>query len=282
MISIDDDTGALLALSQALIGIVAILGDLIALFCARLKDGLLPQVTLVFWMLTMLAATVGETGGDALSMALKLGYIQSTLLFLGLFAAVFTAQLFTKRFTMAFYWGLVLATMAVGTTTSDYLHRTVGLGYIQSSAMLLWAVLAVLITWRHAMGSVEFGDITSPKNKLFYWVTILVCNTLGTSLGDFVGSTEKLGFERGAMVFTGLIACLAALHFFTELSGACLFWTAYVLIRPLGTALGDILTRPHAEGGLALGSITSSLTILAAMVVMIALSYRHQARAHAA
>lgn len=228
-----------------------------------------PAVTFAFWVIKILATTVGETGGDALSMTLKLGYAVSSLIFLGFFAVTLTAQLMSRRFHPVFYWAVVVATTTVGTTTSDYLDRTVGLGYVKSSAMLLCAVLAILVTWRFTTGNIAVDKITSRTNELFYWITILVSNTLGTALGDFVASSAGMGFERGAILFSALIACVAAAHFFTRLPDAWLFWAAYVLTRPLGATLGDTLTKPHTEGGLALSRITSSLAILAAMVVLI-------------
>jgi uncharacterized membrane-anchored protein len=228
-----------------------------------------PHVTLAFWVVKILATTLGETGGDALSMTLNLGYLVSTFIFLGFFAGTLTAQIAVKRYVAAIYWAVVVATTTVGTTTSDYLDRTVGLGYVKSSAMPFCAVIAVLIMWHYSTGKIEFENITTPKNEFFYWLTILVANTLGTALGDFTADTG-LGFERGALVFAGLIAIVAALHFFTKLPGSALFWSAYILTRPLGATLGDTLTKPHAQGGFALGRIASSAVIAVAMVVAIA------------
>jgi uncharacterized membrane-anchored protein len=228
-----------------------------------------PAVTLSFWIIKILATTVGETGGDALSMTLNLGYAVSSAIFLAFFAVALTAQLWSRRYHPATYWAVVVATTTVGTTTSDYLDRTAGLGYIKSSVMLLCAVLAILAIWRFTTGSISVEHITSRPNELFYWLTILVSNTLGTALGDFTADDAGLGFERGALVFAGLIALVALLHYFTKISNAWLFWAAYVLTRPLGATLGDTLTKPHEEGGLALGRISSSLVIAAAMVILI-------------
>ena len=238
-----------------------------------------PQVTLAFWIIKILATTVGETGGDALSMTLNLGYAVSSLIFLGFFCVTLTFQIASKRYHPVFYWAVVVATTTVGTTTSDYLDRTVGLGYVKSSAMLLCAVIAVLIVWHFATGEIAVDRITTRKNEIFYWVTILISNTLGTALGDFTATTTGLGFERGALVFAGLIALVAAVYFFTNLPESVLFWAAYVLTRPLGATLGDTLTKPHADGGLDLGRITSSLVIATGMVILIALtSRRNQAQ----
>lgn len=234
-----------------------------------------PQVTLAFWIIKILATTLGETGGDAISMSLKLGYAVASVIFLALFAVTLTAQVASKRYHPFFYWSVVVATTTVGTTTSDYLDRTLGLGYVVSSVILLSAVIAILAIWRRTTGSIAVDKVTTRPNEIFYWLTILVSNTLGTALGDFVATTTGLGFEGGALVFSALIAVVAALHFFTRAPTAILFWAAYVLTRPLGATLGDTLTKANADGGLALGRISSSLVIAAVMVVGIVLTWRH-------
>src|SRR5271168_2212922 len=187
-----------------------------------------PLITLAFWIVKILATTVGETGGDALSMTLNLGYLVSTLVFLGFFCVTLIAQVASERFHPVVYWAVVVATTTVGTTTSDYLDRTIGLGYIKSSIMLFCGVIAVLIAWHFTTGKIAVDRITTRKNEIFYWVTILISNTLGTALGDFTATTAGLGFERGALVFAGLIALVAAVYFFTNLPESVLFWTAYV------------------------------------------------------
>ena len=231
-----------------------------------------PEVTLAFWIVKVLATTLGETGGDALSMTLNLGYAVSSLIFLGFFAVTLSAQMKATRYHPVLYWAVVVATTTVGTTTSDYLDRTLGLGYVKSSITLFCLVIAVLAAWRFTTGAIAVDRITTRGNELFYWVTILVSNTLGTALGDFTASDTGLGFVRGAVLFAGLIALVAAAHYFTKISGAVLFWAAYILTRPLGATLGDTLTKPHADGGLALGRITSSLVIGAAMIILISVT----------
>lgn len=227
-----------------------------------------PQVTLMFWAVKILATTVGETGGDALSMTLNLGYAVSSLIFLAFFAMTLAAQVASKRYHPSAYWAVVVATTTVGTTMSDYLDRTLGLGYVKSSLMLFGGVLAVLFIWWCVTRQIKFENITSKTDEIFYWLTILVSNTLGTALGDFTASTAGMGFERGALVFAGLIALVAAAHFWLKkVPPSALFWSAYVLTRPLGATLGDTLTKPYVEGGLALGRITSSFTIAVVMVV---------------
>jgi uncharacterized membrane-anchored protein len=233
-----------------------------------------PLVTLTFWIVKILATTVGETGGDALSMTLNLGYLVSTIIFLGFFAVTLTAQLISRRYHPVFYWLVVVATTTLGTTTSDYMDRTLGLGYIKSSIALSSGVVLVLVIWHFASGRIEFENVVTRRDEFFYWLTILVANTLGTALGDFTASDTGLGFERGALVFAGLIAVVAALHFFTRLPKSVLFWTAYVLTRPLGATLGDTVTKPHAQGGLEFGRITSTLVMAAAMVVILVITSR--------
>lgn len=237
-----------------------------------------PQVSLAFWIVKILATTLGETGGDALSMTLNLGYAVSTLIFLGFFLVTLTAQVKSKHYHPVFYWAVVVATTTVGTTTSDYFDRTLGLGYVRSSAILLGLVLLILFVWKRTTGEIAVDKVTTRPNEIFYWVTILVSNTLGTALGDFVADSAGLGFEKGALIFAVLIAVVALLHFTTRIPESILFWAAYVLTRPLGATLGDTLTKPNAQGGLNLGRIWSSFAIAIAMVILIAVTrLRHRA-----
>jgi uncharacterized membrane-anchored protein len=231
-----------------------------------------PKVTLAFWVVKIFATTVGETGGDALSMTLNLGYAVSTLIFLGFFLVTLAAQVGSKHYHPLFYWAVVVATTTVGTTTSDYLDRTVGLGYVKSSIFELALVIVVLLVWKYATGAIQVDRITNRRNEIFYWVTILVSNTLGTALGDYVATDAGLGFQGGALVFAALLAVVAALYFFTKLPKAVLFWSAYVLTRPLGATLGDTLTKPNDQGGLNLSRITSSLVIAAGMIAIVAMT----------
>ena len=231
-----------------------------------------PQVTLAFWIVKILATTLGETGGDALSMTLQLGYAVSTLIFLAFFCVTLGVQVGSNRYHPLYYWAVVVATTTVGTTTSDYFDRTVGLGYVTSSIILSCAVIAVLVAWHLTTGKIAVDKVTTRTNEIFYWVTILISNTLGTALGDFVATTTGVGFEYGALVFGALIALVAVVYALTSLPRSILFWAAYVLTRPLGATLGDTLTKSHAEGGLGLGRIISSLAIAVAMVLLIAVT----------
>jgi uncharacterized membrane-anchored protein len=233
-----------------------------------------PLVTLMFWVIKICATTVGETGGDALSMTLDLGYAVSSLIFLGLFAVTLTAQVRSNRYHPFLYWAVVVATTTVGTTMSDYLDRTLGMGYIKSSILLFCGVMAILLLWRSVMGQIKFENITRRPDEVFYWVTILVSNTLGTALGDFVATDTGLGFERSAVLFAALLAVVLACHFLTTAPKSVLFWAAYVLTRPLGATLGDMLTKPRAEAGFELDRITSSIVIAVVMIAMIAIVHR--------
>ncbi|MGB7566907.1 MAG: hypothetical protein WBM07_03540 [Chitinivibrionales bacterium] len=239
-----------------------------------------PKVTLIFWIIKVFATTVGETGGDALSMTLQLGYAVSSLIFLGFFIVSLNVQVLSKRYYPFAYWAVVIATTTVGTTMSDYFDRTLGLGYAKSSLILFCGVAAVLVTWLLVMGRIQFENITGRKEEIFYWLTILVSNTLGTALGDYAASDTGLGFQNGALVFSGLLTLVAGAYFFSKIPKSVLFWAAYVLTRPLGATLGDTLTKPSREGGLNLGRIGSSLIITCVMVVIIILTYRKLAPAY--
>jgi uncharacterized membrane-anchored protein len=240
-----------------------------------------PRITLAFWIVKICATTLGETGGDSLSMTLNLGYLTSTWIFLGFFIATLATQLGTKRYHPAAYWAVVVATTTVGTTTSDYLDRTAGLGYPKASLLLFCGVLVVLLAWRLTTGNIRADHVTNRADESFYWVTILVSNTLGTALGDFVADSAGIGFERGALVFAGLIAIVAAVAYYRIISRTVAFWAAYVLTRPLGATLGDTLTKPVEKGGLNLGRIASSLVIAVIMIAIVAITHRRKG-AHAA
>jgi uncharacterized membrane-anchored protein len=240
-----------------------------------------PAVTIGFWLIKICATTVGETGGDALSMSLQLGYAVSTLIFLGFFIVALAAQVRLDRYHPAVYWAVVVATTTVGTTTSDFFDRTLGMGYIRSSIILSILVIIVLVVWRVSAGRIEYENIRGPRDEVFYWLTILISNTLGTALGDYVADDAGFGFERGAAIFAGLLVLVALAHFFTRLPKSVLFWSAYVLTRPLGATIGDTLTKPRNEGGLDLSRIASTLVIGLAMIAIIVIVERRRRLAHA-
>ena len=251
-----------------------------------------PQVTLAFWVIKILATTVGETGGDALSMQFNLGYAISSLIFLLIFGVTLGLQVGSKKYHPFFYWAVVVATTLVGTTMSDFLDRTAGhhfdaekganvpgFGYVYSSAILFCGVLTVLLVWWKTSGKLEFENIVTRRDEVFYWLTILVSNTLGTALGDFMADNMKLGFQRGALVFAGLLVVVALAHFFTKIPKSVLFWAAYILTRPLGATLGDTLTKAHEKGGFDLTRTTVSFVNGALMIGGIWWAERHRQRA---
>ncbi len=238
----------------------------------QLAASKVPQVTLAFWVAKIIATTLGETGGDAVSMSMNLGYLAATGIFAVVFLVALALQVGARRYHPATYWFLIVATTTVGTTISDYLDRTAGLGYPLASALLLSLVIAILIVWRVTTGSISVAHIADRRNEIFYWAAITVSNTLGTALGDYTSDSLEMGFVGGAMIFGGLIALVALLYFATKIPRAILFWTAFILTRPLGATLGDIVTKPLSHGGLNLDRIESSVVLLAAMALAVALT----------
>ena len=220
-----------------------------------------PEVTLAFWIIKIGATTLGETGGDALSMSMNLGYALSTAIFFAFFIVAVSAQVSAKSFHPFLYWAVIIATTTVGTTMADFADRSLGIGYVGGSLILFVLLMIVLGSWWLAVGSVSVNNIATPKVEIFYWVTILFSNTLGTALGDFLADDSGLGYEGAALVFSGALMLVAAAYFFTKLSRTLLFWMAFILTRPLGATLGDILTKPHADGGLDLSRFSSSAII---------------------
>jgi uncharacterized membrane-anchored protein len=227
-----------------------------------------PEVAVGFWIIKIAATTMGETGGDALSMSLNLGYAVSTIIFFALFAISVTAQIRAKAFHPFLYWAVIVATTLAGTTMADFADRSLGVGYLGGSLILFTLVAISLLAWRFTMGAISVDHITSPKVETFYWVTILLSNTLGTALGDWVADAGP-GYEGGALIFAGGIAIVALLYFFTSTPRAVLFWSAFILTRPLGATLGDMLTKPRADGGLDLSRFSSTAVIAIFMVVCI-------------
>ncbi len=238
------------------------------------------QVTLAFWVMKICATTLGETGGDLLSMTLNLGYAVSTAIFFGIFLITLIAQVGSKAYHPLLYWAVILSTTTAGTTMSDYLDRSAGLGYIKGSALLVSILVCILALWRLTLGSVSVSKISDPKAESFYWVTILFSNTLGTALGDFLADDTGmgLGYEGGALVIGGLLAVIAAMYFFTKTSRTLLFWLAFILTRPLGATLGDILTKTHQQGGLDLGTIGSSAVLAVFLVAAILWANRNRSQ----
>jgi uncharacterized membrane-anchored protein len=227
-----------------------------------------PEVAIGFWIIKIAATTLGETGGDALSMSLNLGYAASTIIFFCLFAITLALQMRAKRFHASLYWAVIVATTLTGTTMADFADRSLGMGYPGGASILFALVIAVLVTWHFRLGSISVNYISSPKVEMFYWTTILFSNTLGTALGDWVADSGP-GYEGGALIFAGCIAVVALLYFFTKASRSVLFWAAFVLTRPLGATLGDLLTKPREDGGFALSRFVASGSIAIFMVICI-------------
>lgn len=237
-----------------------------------------PEVLLGFWVIKIAATTLGEVGGDALSMSMNLGYATSTIIFFALFAVAVATQIRAKKFHAFLYWAVIVATTLTGTTMADFSDRSLGIGYPGGSLILFALVMGVLTAWRLTLGTVSVNCITDPKAEAFYWATILFSNTLGTALGDWVADSGP-GYEGGALIFAGAIALVALAYFFTKASHTYLFWTAFILTRPLGATLGDLLTKPVADGGLNLSRYSSSGVIACFMIVCILL-FKQRAGQH--
>ena len=235
-----------------------------------------PPVTLSFWIIKILATTVGETGGDALSMTMQLGYAVSSLIFLVFFFISVAAQISAKAFYPFLYWAVIITTTTVGTTMADFADRSLGIGYEGGSALLFVGLMLVLLLWKRSQGSVSVSTIKTEKGEMFYWLTILFSQTLGTALGDYLTDSSGIGYEGGALVFIGALSLVAIAYFYTNISHILLFWMAFILTRPLGATLGDLLTKPLSMGGLNLSRISSSLIILLFMVIGILVTNRQK------
>ena len=227
-----------------------------------------PEVTLTFWVIKILATTLGETGGDAVTMTLNLGYLVGTLIFAAIFITAVIVQIRRKGFYPYIYWITIIATTTVGTTLADFADRSLGIGYAGGSALLLTLLLASLFIWHHTLGTVSVSSISTPKAEMFYWVTILFSQTLGTALGDWMADTNGLGFERGALVFAAGLVLIAIGYFSKKIPHTFLFWSAFILTRPLGATLGDLIDKPISAGGFNFGRFTAS-AIIAVLIIAI-------------
>jgi len=236
-----------------------------------------PQVTLAFWLIKICATTLGETGGDSLSMTLGLGYLAATGVFFALFLVTAGGQILARRYHPLLYWAVILATTMAGTTLSDFLDRTVHLGYIGGSLVLVSALVTVLVAWRLSLGAISFDHVSDPRVESFYWVTILISNTLGTALGDYMSDDAGLGYQGGALVIGSLLAVILLVYRLTKVSRTALFWLAFVLTRPLGACLGDWMSKGHDKGGLALGPVPSSLALAVVVAVLVAVAAQRAA-----
>lgn len=235
-----------------------------------------PEITLVFWIIKIAATTLGETGGDMVSMSMNLGYLAASGIFLALFLALVGVQIAAKRFHPVLYWATIVATTTLGTTLADFATRSLGIGYAGGSALLLILLLSSLTLWHRVLGSINVSTVVSPRTEMFYWVTIMFSQTLGTALGDWTADSAGMGYTGAAAVFGALLALVLAAYFWTRISRVTLFWAAFVLTRPLGAVLGDFLDKPVSHGGLAVNRFAASGVLLAFIIACI-LMFRHTA-----
>ena len=236
-----------------------------------------PEVTLIFWIIKIAATTLGGTGGDAVSMSMNLGYLAGTGIFAAIFFMAVVAQIKAKGFHPFLYWTTIIATTTVGTTLADYADRSLGIGYAGGSSLLFVLLMASLAIWYRTLGSVSVDTVSSPKAEMFYWVTIMFSQTLGTALGDWTADTAGLGYGGGAMVFSALLLLVVAAYYRTKISHTVLFWAAFILTRPLGAVVGDFLDKPLNAGGLALSRYSASAVLMVFIVACI-LIFRQRAK----
>jgi uncharacterized membrane-anchored protein len=225
-----------------------------------------PEVTLGFWIIKIAATTLGETGGDSVTMTLNWGYLTGTALFLSVLVVLVALQIVAKKFHPFLYWATIVASTTFGTTMADFADRSLGIGYTGGSLILLLCLLAVLGLWYWSLGSISVETVSTPKAEAFYWAAITFSQTLGTALGDWMADSTGLGYEGGALVFAAAIAIVAAMYYWTNVSRVLLFWAAFILTRPLGATVGDFLDKPVAHGGLDLSRPIASAVIAAFII----------------
>lgn len=244
-------------------------GDIASRTMAQRALSKVPELTLIFWVIKILATTLGETGGDAVTMSMNLGYLVGTAIFAVLFIAAVVVQIKAPSFHPFIYWTTIIATTTVGTTMADFATRSLGIGYLGGSLLLFFLLISSLAVWYRTLGSVAVDTVSTPKAEIFYWVTIMFSQTLGTALGDWTADSMGLGYDGAAIVFTSLLAIVAGLYFWTQISRTALFWAAFILTRPLGAVVGDFLDKPHEKGGLALSRYTASAVLFVLIVALI-------------
>jgi len=228
-----------------------------------------PEVTLVFWIIKIAATTLGETGGDTVTMTLDWGYLAGSLLFLAALVVLVAAQIAAKKFHPLLYWATIVASTTFGTTMADFADRSLGIGYTGGASLLALLLAVTLLLWRWSQGSVDVNTVTTPKAEAFYWAAITFSQTLGTALGDWIADTGGLGYEGGAVVFAAGLVVVVLLYYFTDLSRVLLFWAAFILTRPLGATVGDFLDKPVSDGGLALSRPLASAAIAAFIIICV-------------
>ncbi len=234
-----------------------------------------PEVIWLFWIIKILATTLGETGGDALSMSLNLGYLVSTGIFAALFLFAVFFQIKAPKFHPVIYWITIIATTTVGTTLADFADRSLGIGYAGGTAILLALLAASLLLWHRTMGSISVTSVSSPKAEMFYWTTIMFSQTLGTALGDWTADDAGFGYSGSALLFCGMLAVVAGLYLVKRINRTALFWTAFVLTRPLGAVVGDFLDKPLDHGGLALSRFAAS-AVLIGLIALCLFAFKHR------
>ncbi|HZQ00776.1 MAG TPA: hypothetical protein VFB13_14630 [Reyranella sp.] len=238
-----------------------------------------PEVTLGFWIIKVIATTLGETGGDSLSMSMNLGYAVSSLIFIALFAVLVAVQIRARRFHPFLYWLVIVATTTAGTTMADFADRSLGIGYPGGAALLFVLLMAALALWYSVEGSIAVQTVSTPRVEAFYWAAILFSQTLGTALGDWMADTNGLGYSKGALVFGAGLVLIAAAYYWTSISRTALFWAAFILTRPLGATLGDLLDKPISEGGFEISRYYAS-ALLAIVIVLCILMLPQRAGRH--
>lgn len=240
-----------------------------------------PKVTLGFWIIKILATTLGETGGDAVSMSMNLGYLLATAIFMGCFIAAVFAQISARRFRPSLYWTAIIASTTVGTTLADFADRSLGIGYFGGSLLLAGLLIGSLYAWRKSLGSIAVSSVNTPRAEAFYWTTIMFSQTLGTALGDWTADTAGLGYTGAALVFAALLLLVILAYYFTRTSRTLLFWAAFILTRPLGAVIGDYLDKPVVSGGLEFSRYTATAVLLAVIIVLaLVLPQRAAQKAH--
>ncbi|HYC96016.1 MAG TPA: hypothetical protein VEB39_10005 [Sphingomicrobium sp.] len=240
-----------------------------------------PAVTLGFWVIKILATTLGETGGDTVTMSLNFGYLAGSAIFLLVLVALVWWQIRATRFHPFLYWATIIASTTAGTAMADFATRSLGIGYTGGSALLLILVLSSLLAWHRSLGSINVESVYEPRAEAFYWLAITFAQTLGTALGDWLAETGGLGYGGAAVVFGIMLTVLAAIYTWTTVSRVLLFWSAFILTRPLGAAVGDFLDKPIDHGGLAFSRPLASL-VLTAMIVALILLLPQRAGRHGA
>jgi len=232
----------------------------------------IPEITIAFWIMKICATTLGETAGDLLSMTLNVGYAVSSMILISMFIVTLVIQLMSKKYNPIIYWLVILSTSTAGTTMSDYMDRTLGLGYALGSSILIAILFVIFVLWRVSEKSLSVTNITTFKGEMFYWTAILFSNTLGTAVGDFLADDSGLGFLGGAVLIGGLLTLVVIAKYFTKISTVLLFWIAFVLTRPFGATFGDLLTKTTEKGGLNFGTTGSSLILFSILILLVGYS----------